>query len=165
MAPRSLQPIPAIRKLYASNPCAKAILDQFALRQQDRLEVSVDRLQQLLTSDGHEFPRPEIIEVLRALEATGAGKFVVGRKGHESRFARTVRLSELGRAARGEGTDGALDRAVQAAEPNPTGDPVNHRFVLRPGFVVGIALPGDLSASEATRLADFIKTLPFQIAG
>lgn len=161
MAPRSLQPIPAIRKLYASNPCAKAILDQFAARQQDRLEVSVDRLEQLLATDGLHFSRPEVIQVLRDLDSIGAGKFVVGRKGHESRFVRTVRLSDLGRAARDEGGDPGTEQPTSKDELRPNSDTVNHRFALRPGFFVTVALPGDLTSLEASRFAEFIKTLPF----
>lgn len=38
---------------------------------------------------------------------------------------------------------------------------VTHHFVLRPGHAVAIALPQDLTAAEAERLAGFIRTIPF----
>jgi hypothetical protein len=38
---------------------------------------------------------------------------------------------------------------------------LRHRFVLRPDVTVELELPEDLSASEARRLALFVKSLPF----
>jgi hypothetical protein len=35
-------------------------------------------------------------------------------------------------------------------------------FTLRPDLVVAFELPRDLSGREASRLADFIRTLPFE---
>lgn len=36
-----------------------------------------------------------------------------------------------------------------------------HGFQLRPDLLVSFRLPADLTTPEAARLADFIKTLPF----
>jgi hypothetical protein len=149
------------RKLYAANACARAILDQFASRQQDRAEVTVDRLLQLLAAEGHEISRRDIIGTLRKLQEIGAGAFVVGRKGQQSRFVRAVNLADLGKLARGGGETSAPRTAIASPATAAAKDVVAHRYVLRPDFTVTVQLPTDLSSAEATRLAEFIKTLPF----
>jgi hypothetical protein len=42
---------------------------------------------------------------------------------------------------------------------------LTHTFRLRPDLPVSFVLPIDLTTSEAARLADFIKTLPFDETG
>ncbi len=42
---------------------------------------------------------------------------------------------------------------------------IGHRFVLRPDFQVQLELPQDLNQREANRLAEFIRTLPFEPIG
>jgi hypothetical protein len=39
---------------------------------------------------------------------------------------------------------------------------IDHQFQVRLGHVVHVQLPADLSPAEAMRLAEFVKTLPFQ---
>ncbi len=51
---------------------------------------------------------------------------------------------------------GDLDGIRQA-----NGSSIKHIFRLREDFSVKMRLPADLTANEAFRLADFIKTLPF----
>jgi hypothetical protein len=158
----------ALRRLYASDPRARATLDHFAARQQDRSEMTVDRMWELLASEGHVLTRADVIETFRNLQQVGAGKFVIGRKGHLSRFQRSVSLIELGRIAKGGDTPSA-----QVLSPVPVvsvqgppvpalkSDVIVHRYVLRPDFTVTLQLPADLTQSEASRLSEYIKTLPF----
>jgi hypothetical protein len=156
-----------LKRLYASNATARATLDHFASRQQDRTEMTVDRMWELLSSEGNVLARADIIYTFRCLEETGAGRFVIGRKGHPSRFLRSVNLIELGRIAKGEDLpssngENVAHAAVPPASP-PKSDVIPHRYVLRPDFTVTIQLPADLTPPEATRLSDYVKTLPFSI--
>ena len=49
--------------------------------------------------------RGEAVALARALEATGAGQFVLGRRGSKSRFAWHYSCISLGRVAAGEMTE------------------------------------------------------------
>lgn len=157
----------ALRRLYASDAAAHAALDHFASRQQDRSEMTVDRTWELLAAEGHALTRADIINAFRSLEEIGAGKFVIGRKGHPSRFVRSVSLIELGRIAKGEETTSlpveAVTTPAQPPIPSAKSDVISHRYVLRPDFTVTIQLPADLTQPEASRLSEYVKTLPFSI--
>jgi len=104
--------------------------------------------------------RADVVEVFRDLHKLGVGTFVIGRKGHLSRFQWTVSSVELGKAAAGENVNVQVS-AKHEGTPRERSDVISHRFVLRPDFSVSFVLPSDLSTSEASRLSDFIKTLPF----
>ena len=123
--------------------------------------MNVDRMLELLGADGQVLSRSEVIEVFRALEKLGAGTFIVGRKKHPSRFQRTVNLIELGKAARGDNQTVVAVTRSDLPPPAIKSDVISHRYVLRPGFTVSFQLPQDLTTIEATRLAEFLKTLPF----
>ncbi|MGZ5441160.1 MAG: hypothetical protein ACXW5U_05345 [Thermoanaerobaculia bacterium] len=160
MATQETLNVSTLKQLYASDTRVRAVLDHFASRQQDRTEINVDRMLELLGGEGYVLSRSEVIEVFRALEKLGAGTFIVGRKKYPSRFQRTVNLIELGKAARGETQTVPVTRSESHASTIKS-DVIAHRYVLRPDFTVSLQLPQDLTTSEATRLAEFLKTLPF----
>jgi hypothetical protein len=101
-----------------------------------------------------EISRLEVVEFLRKLQETGIGRFVVGRRGHPSRF------EWLDRPAAAQG----LPSSNGAARGSSTESTIEHRFVLRPGLEIAIALPSDFSVGEAERLATFVRSLPFDVA-
>lgn len=151
--------------IYHRNSRSRGILDYFANRQKNSKTTSVDRLQKALSDENIDLTRTEIIDFFRELEDAGCGIFVVGRKGHPTRFEWTVPLIDIGRVARGDEievlalSNEALDSTtVTEEEANGL---IKHRFVLRPNFDVHLELPEDLSPAEAGRLADYIRTLPF----
>lgn len=148
-----------LRRLYAARPAVKAVLDHFASRQRDRSETTIDRVHELLLAEGKSLTRTEVVHVFRELHGIGAGIFVIGRKGHPSRFRWSVSATQLARFAAGEDTP--VNLAVKPDSPRERSDVIAHRFVLRPAFTVSFQLPSDLSSTEATRLSDFIRTLPF----
>src|SRR4051812_3246182 len=94
--------ISAIRNLYASSPVARAVLDHFAARTNSSSKTTLNRLMATLQSEGHDVVRSDVRQVLRSLESANCGRFVVGRKGHPSRFVWGVSLVDAGRAASGE---------------------------------------------------------------
>src|SRR5690606_27511620 len=106
------------------------------------------------------------VEFFKQLAEANCGEFVVGRKGHSSRFEWGVGLVSVGRVASGQLNqverlaDVELSRELDdGADAEP--DELNHRFKLRPDFEVDLRLPRDLTTAEAGRLADFARTLPF----
>lgn len=78
--------------------------------------------------------RGEVVTAAKALEGTGAGTFVVGRKGHPSRFVRK-------------------DAPLSALHvPAPV-----HQIAIRPGLAV--AVPVDLTAEEAQQFIAVLEAL------
>lgn len=151
-----------LKELYRTNPAAQAMLDEFARRERNRTETKVDNLLSLKVND-RPIIRGEIIQVLQELERIGCGTFIVGRKGHPSRFQWTVGLPSVGKAAAGEDVplDVISEEEREQADELPEGELETYAFPLRPNLKVKLELPTDLSSAEASRLADFIKALPF----
>jgi hypothetical protein len=153
-----------LRTLYTKNEAARAVLDHFAERLYSSKATTADRLRIAIRQSGHDLSRSQAIEFFKALEAANCGRFKVGRKGHPSRFEWTASLITVGQAATGEISKveelSAVDPGLVMEEENSI-DFVDHRYWLRPGEVeVSIRLPKDLSMTEATRFAEYVRTLP-----
>lgn len=153
----------ALQKLYTLSRPAKATFDHFAQRQNNSARTTIDRLQAALRAGGQDISRRDIIELFKALEEARCGTFVVGRRGHPSRFEWAVGLTDVGRSAAGEQvkvepiTDSA---AGDHDAENDAEEMVEHRYRLRANMELCLEFPPDLTASEAGRIADFIRTLP-----
>lgn len=149
-----------LRALYNRKKAAQALLDHFARRKNALKQTSVDRLLAVLRNEEADVSRAEVIDVLKELEAIGGGAFRVGRRGWPSRFEWKVDLVSVGQAAAGERKEVEVI-SEDAAEEEPEDMAFVHYYQLRPGFQVKLDLPRDLTGREAGRLAEFIKTLPF----
>jgi len=154
-----------LQTLYAKSAIAKGFLDHFADRQNNASETTVDSMITILERQGLDPNRSAIIEIFRDLESIGVGRFVVGRKQHVSRFFWSSESRGIGRQARSEvpSADYQVDVApsVSVAPGSSSRGFVSHPYLLRPGVQIAIDLPTDLNQTEATRIAEFIKTLPF----
>ena len=91
--------------------------------------------------------RPEVLDLLKRLEAQHRGAFKAGRKGWPSRLE--WRLEDSKGPENGVGPAAASPQVIE------------HPFRLRPDFSVELRLPLDISQREADRLAAFVRTLPF----
>lgn len=159
----------ALKALYSSDSAAKAVLDEFASRQRNQQITKLEQLLFRLNNSGVGVAKSDVITVLRKLDEYGCGDFRTGRKGHPTRFEWKYDLVSVGKAAAG-GTQ-AVEEIQPTADQDNGEDEVpakavpegalQHTFQLRPGWQVELALPSDLSAREAGRLSEFIKTLPF----
>lgn len=98
----------------------------------------------------------ELISLMRDLEELGLGKLIVGRRQKKTRFQWAVSTVEIARVASDEA------EASDATQLESGGQTINHQFQLRPNLRIEFALPADLSKSEAERLAEFMRTLPFE---
>jgi hypothetical protein len=156
--------ISMLRKQYSASENAKAIFDSFRSRQKNSNETKTDRLHKLLLQQDLDIDRAELIGFLRNLEKAGCGKYVEGRRGHPSRFEWRVELIDVGRAAAGDAERIEEIPAEGTGSEDGEGDMVPHEYRLRPGMVIRVELPEDLTTSEATRFAEFVKTLPFERA-
>ena len=149
-----------IRVLYKKDPAFRIILDYFASEKKNSKKTTVDRLLGILLSDYKDITRAEVIDFFRELEEIGCGDFLVGRKGHPSRFEWSVELVDVGLAASGEGDTISLISEGTLEEYGEE-ELLRHSFLLRPDLEVVFELPDNLTSGEARRLADFIKALPF----
>ena len=167
----------SLTTLYASNPAAKAVLDEFASRQRSQQVTTLDQLLLRLNDSGVGVARADVIGVLRKLAELGYGYFITGRRGHRTRFEWKYDLVSVGNAASGgtqvvekiqpgsaqDNDDDDFPAALSAgsvAETTPEGA-IRHTFQLRPDWQIELTLPADLSVREASRLSEFVKTLPF----
>ncbi len=165
--PSSSLNLKGLKSLYVTDAIAKSVLDEFASRQRNQQRTKLDQLLLRLSNAGKVASRTGVINVLRKLEEYGCGNFITGRKGHPSRFEWQYDLSSVGKAAAGgtqsiEEIQPIDDEEDNNGEATPTpSNAIEHKYQLRSDWQVGIKLPSDLTAREAARLSEFIKTLPF----
>jgi hypothetical protein len=152
-----------LKALYGSDRCASALLDYCRARTNNSSESKVGTIVDALDS---KFSRLQIIKVLKKLENLKVGKFIEGRRGKESRFSWVESMIEVGALASGAGGSSEAQLLSTAGEKHTEGTPVvallGHSFRLRPDITIALALPPNLTLNEASRLADFIRTLPFE---
>lgn len=89
--------IKAVRELYKQDDTARRLFDRWAERERDASATSIDRLHHLLG-----ISREEAVGLAQRLEQAGCGQFIVGRRGHKSRFAWAYSCISLGQVAAGE---------------------------------------------------------------
>jgi hypothetical protein len=160
--------IEGLRALYAADSTARALLDDFASRQRNQRTTKVKPLVARLTVNEEGPQRKDVVKVLKKLQVYGCGRFIVGRKGHDSRFEWIYDLVSVGKAAAGRMPDAqpiqSADEQGVEEDDGPVSarrEAVEHLYQLRPDWQVIIRLPSDLTSREALRLSEFIKTLPF----
>lgn len=156
-----------IKKLYADDENATAILDYFA---KGKKSMSVSYVHRVAYKT--DVATSEAVRVLKELADIGCGRFVVGRHGKKSRLVWFYSLISVGQVARGEAEDfEELESEIdddeilnleELEDGDDTGDLTSHSFQLRPDLIVRFSLPTDITSREADRIAAFVKTLPFE---
>lgn len=154
-----------LKALYADSGFNKSVFQFFAQRGRTSSETTVERMLQVLQQTGVETgSRKDVLELFRGLEEAHCGEFVIGRRGHSSRFLWRVSLIDVGKVAAGEVAPiGTLTNASErlAIEEEVRTSWLEHAYNLRPDSRVTLSLPADLTKQEAGRLADFVRSLPF----
>jgi hypothetical protein len=152
-----------IRDYYVdpANDGTRRLFD-WAAKQNFHKETTVDQIEQ-----GADLDRAWVIYAMKELAQLGFGKFVVGRRGNDSRMIWKVNLGDLGRYAQGSNVE--FDEPELASGPpqtsaEPAAQEIVHFYQLRPELRLSLKLPLDLTPGEARRLADFILSLPFEDA-
>jgi hypothetical protein len=158
--------IGSLRRAYDRNPAVKRIMDYVANRKNNSEQLIADRLEAIFARDDVPLARGEIVQAFKEFQNLGLGEFLVGRRGQPTRFRWRVQMIEAGRSARGEIDsvpliDAAGEELEVVQNAPSTKSVIRHSFNLRPNFSVDVSLPPDFSEREASRLAEFIKTLPF----
>lgn len=145
-----------LRSLYRSDETASAFFDWFNSRGKGSRETKAR-----VASDRTGRNYFEIVELFREFDNLGLGKFVVGRRGAETRFEWSYDVKSLARIATGE-ADEAEDVPEDAREDDEGEDMLEHSFNLRPELTVTLRLPENFTAREAERLSRWITSLPFE---
>lgn len=153
---------PGLKKLYHENEVARALFDHFASRTNDSRATKLDRAVAVLAARDVRASVADVREVFRQLEQLGCGRYVIGRRGHPSRFIWTAGLVSVGQVASGEDVEIEEVRTPGDLEDGATAETLDHVFQLRPSLTVSFSLPANLTPTEAARLGDFIRTLPFE---
>src|SRR5262245_60082571 len=91
----------ALRQLYAADASVKAVMDHVASRKYNSDEITVDRVQAILSRDEMEVRRWEVVAAFKELAKLGIGDFIIGRRGQPSRFQWRVSMIRAGKAAQG----------------------------------------------------------------
>jgi len=187
MDPHDSNPVIAgLRDFYGSSPNAREFLTILA-SWEDRRITPVKRLQRKLARTGFSVDRSEVVQFLERMHSIGLGEYIGGEGVPRPRFVWAYPMTRLLPVASGEawelepmpvtlsdddvedasdGAEGASDGVEDSIGDldgirHANGSSIKHIFRLREDFSVKMRLPADLTANEAFRLADFIKTLPF----
>jgi len=167
--------ISGLRSFYLLDPVAKLILDHFSKFVNNMGTTKIDQLLWRLSNEQNPPSRGEVIKFFQKLGELGCGHLVWGRRGGKTRFVWGSNLTDVSKAAAGQDikigdapTPAEVEEAEEEAANGALGalqednDLVEHPFRLRKDLAVRLRLPADLTKAEATRLAAFIQTLPFE---
>lgn len=149
-----------LREIYERSPSVCAVLDYFAAKARPSQKTTVDLLIANLAKGGRHANRGTVVLFFKNLQKRGWGQFIAGRHGHPSRFEWSVSNTSLGRVATGEESE-IEEIGEHAGEEESSESNIEHSFQLRLDIRVKLLLPASLTQLEASRLGDFIKTLPF----
>jgi hypothetical protein len=172
-----------LKNIYQDNPIAKLILDYFAACDRNVDVITADELEDTFKARNIDIVRQNTLSVFKFLETLDLGVCKAGRKGYPTRFeSERYYLVEIGEKAK---DNQVLDESQEeheldtqtAQECNGENledkrDLLNNRdvsnnlfkysFQLRPDLMISLEFPVDLTNSEAERLSNFIKILPFK---
>ena len=141
------------------------ILEQLSLEEVRGTETPAADLLALNMSDskGRRFNANHLRGALRAGEAAGHGSLIVGRRGYPTRFAWSKVPATVVKAASAKTASASKESPKTKSTANAAAtNTVTHTLNLRRGVSIQIALPADLTAREAVRLAHWVQALPFE---
>lgn len=144
-----------LREKYKADPLFRTLADFLASQATDESYLSVPQLCERMAQAGVAVRRTDIIRALQSLSGE-CGRFIVGRKGYDSRFDFHAPSTMIGKIASGQESKRAM------VEPPRM---LAHKFRLRADLEISFELPADLSKREVARISEFLKTLPFDEVG
>jgi len=141
-----------LRAKYKNDPLFRMFMDVLAKAPKDYRLLTVGQLCDLLAKAGANIYRHDAVRMFQSTHGENRGWFTVGRRGYSSRFDFYASSKAMAEAAIGKTTHAATPALLM------------HKFRLRRNLEISLELPSDLSAKEVERIADFLRTLPFNDA-
>jgi hypothetical protein len=143
-----------LREIAARDPAFR----RFLCGLRDRLREPINHETPLTDLTNLGASRAKAVDRLRLLQEAGYGFIKLGRRGLNTRFVWATSVKEVARD---------LIAEPENPQPESTNTPIadmmfKHTFLLRPGLLLAIELPLSLSGDESRRLAEFVRSLPFQ---
>jgi len=138
------------------------VTSYFANRQRDprNAVTKISILRSDLAKAGHELSHEDISAVFEQLEAQGAGVFRRGRpRAVKDRFEWSSSARDFAEKLLSPASNSRLPTPSPSTRLNVVN--LEHKYRLRANFEVMVVLPADINRVEATRFAEFIRTLPF----
>jgi hypothetical protein len=152
--------IDVLKRLDSRYRTARALFQFLSTATDDKQAVeNVDRMNARMVAEQRiAITRPQLIYVLRMLQAAGCGKFVHGRRGRPSRFVWAHSPHDIAQAVTGKtARTGAAEKI--SVMPTPM---IEHSYRLRPDVTISVSVPLNITCREAQRLAEFVGTLSFE---
>jgi len=149
-----------IQNLARDEPLISKLFDYLGGRQRHAREITIDRAMKAVPGEA----RSEMVRAFRLIGQVGLGDLLMGRKGKKTRLSWLVSPSDIERAVRGDVAEvislGGNDSVI-SEDDDEDEDLVTHEYRLRRDLVVSIELPEDLTPKEASRLSQWLLTVPF----
>ena len=111
----------------------------------------------------------DLVALFKDLDKIGAGEFIVGRKGHDSRMSWLYNTNQIAKTAMGEGpafgliskvSNNAIDLLDSTKKQNSINS-IKHSFNLRKNFQLEIELPENLDNDDLNRLKKWLDLLVY----
>jgi hypothetical protein len=145
-----------MKSKYGNNPLFRTLMDFLADQEKVARSLTVDKLHDQMTKAGLGVSRTDVVRMFQVLHGWDCGWFTIGRRGLKSRFWFNVSPTDFAKEVSGKG------KKTLPMKPAPK--MLTHKFQLRADLEISLELPVDLSDKEVGRIADFLKTLPFEHA-
>lgn len=149
-----------IMELASLNEVNKNFFEMLSRRLRNSAATTVEQAMDFAKGE-----RRDIVELFRGLQTLDLGKFVIGRRGAQSRFEWSVRLTDVGQAYAGEIEEiepASPEDLQEEADSFDEEEVISHEYRLRPELKVTLPLPSNMTRREAERLANYILTLPYE---
>lgn len=151
-----------IQDLARDDVLAGSLFDYLAKKQRHTKELTVDLAIQQVPGA----MRSEMVQVFRELQQIGLGSLLMGRKGKKTRLSWLVQPADIEKARKKEiaeliasGSDSVSNEEFE--QDDEDAELLTHEYRLRRDLVVSIKLPEDLTAKEASRLSQWLVTIPY----
>jgi hypothetical protein len=139
-----------IGKLAVDNPNAMALFGTFQGRKRN-IRGGSQSVQEVASAIGSN--ESEVRELFKEMQQIGVGRFVMGRKGHASRFEYAVSVVDIANAIESLSPDESDDW------PESDTDLRTYDFPVRLGVMAKVIAPVNLSQIEAARFGKFVAAL------
>lgn len=147
-----------LRKLGEDYSYAEDIFEYLSYNEKSYLAHSVERVARGTGVDYY-----NSVKIFKVLDEMGMGSFVVGRKGHDTRFLWKFDSRSVGKVGIGKSYNilPINKNTYDYDGLKPSEQIKKHEFYLREDYLLSIDLPSDFNQRDFARLSKWLATIPF----